>query len=295
MKRILLTILCLAGLLTCLALPVGAVGLSDVTRALEQPFQAKTAADQRINNYTADFFQESQIAALDRTQRARGRVEVAFDYARAETVPQVRFRWQYEQPTTQEIVSDGKTLWVYLPENNQVIQSSIEQVNQARETDPMTFLTGLGNLSRDFQISFGTPNLDAEGNHILNLTPRRASPLISRMVIVVDRYAVEAFLGRKVGKGPLALPAPTTPAAPSAPSAAPSYPGSAGFPFPGTARADGVWFPILSTTVFDPNGNSTVIEFSNLQVNIGVASLSFNFIVPAGVEIVRPTGQGMGF
>jgi len=289
MKRSSLMVLSLAGLFTCLALPAWAVGLSDVVRALETPFQNDTAADLRINNYTADFFQESQIAALDRTQRARGRVEVAFDYARAQTVPKVRFRWQYEQPTTQEIVSDGKTLWVYLPENNQVIQSNIEQVNQASETDPMTFLTGLGNLSRDFQISFATPNLDAEGNHILNLTPRRSSPLISRMVIVVDRYAVEAFLGRQKSKGSPVPPAPV------APSTAPSFPGSAGFPFSGTARADGVWFPILSTTVFDPNGNSTIIEFTNLQVNFGVASLSFNFIVPAGVEVVRPTGQGMGY
>ncbi len=292
MKRILLTILCLAGLTA----HAGAAGLSDVIRALETPFQKETAADLRINDYTADFFQESMIVALDRTQRARGRVEVAFNYRRQQTVPEVRFRWQYQQPTTQEIVSNGKTLWVYLPENNQVIQSDIEQVNLARETDPMTFLTGLGNLSRDFQITWGTPNMDPEGNHILNLTPRRVSPLISRMVIVVDRYAVDAYLARQKGsKAP--LPGPPGPPGPPvpAPPAAPSFPSPPSFSLPGASGTEGVWFPIMSTTVFDPNGNSTIIEFSDLRVNLGLSPLTFDFLLPAGVEVVRPTGQGMGF
>jgi outer membrane lipoprotein carrier protein len=58
---------------------------------------------------------------------------------------------------------------------------------------------------------------------------------------------------------------------------------------------NGRWFPILSTTVYDPNGNSTTIEFSNLRVNFGISDMSFNFIMPAGVQVVRPTGQEMGF
>ena len=31
-----------------------------------------------------------------------------------------KLRWEYTQPTPQEIVSDGKTLWVYTPALNQV-------------------------------------------------------------------------------------------------------------------------------------------------------------------------------
>ena len=54
-------------------------------------------------------------------------------------------------------------------------------------------------------------------------------------------------------------------------------------------------FPILSTTVYDANGNSTTIEFSDLRFNRGISSGQFNFILPAGVEVVRPTGKEMGF
>jgi outer membrane lipoprotein carrier protein len=212
-------------------------------------------------------------------------------------VPSVKFRWQYDQPTTQEIVSDGETLWVYLPENNQVIQSNIEMVNEARQNDPMTFLTGLGNLSRDFQISWASPNRDIDSNYVLELRPRRVSSLMNRLVIVVDRYAVEAYINRGQEdnlQNPLAPPPPMVP--PQNPMMAPQAARGSDFAFPGHERGlEGPWFPIMSTTVYDPNGNSTIIEFSNLRVNIGLSDLSFNFMIPAGVQVVRPTGKEMGF
>ena len=295
-NRSLFSALCLAALLVVAATPVWAASLSEVIRTLETPFQSGTDQALRIYDYSADFFQESKIASLDRLQRANGRVEVAFDYPaeqRLETVPEVKFRWQYDQPTTQEIVSDGKTLWVYLPENNQVIQSDISMVYQARQNDPMTFLTGLGNLSRDFQISWATPNNDIDGNYVLELTPRRVSSLINRLIIVVDRYAVEAYQNRGKTENPAESPMLTRPVPPPMPRG--DFPNGS-FPRPGfEGGADDLWFPIMSTAVYDPNGNSTIIEFSNLRVNLGISEMSFNFLLPAGVQVVRPTGKEMGF
>ena len=291
--------MCLGLILATVTTSAWAVPLNDVIRTLETPFQTETAKELRIYDYSADFFQESKIASLDRLQRANGRVEVSFDYQRPQTVPDVMFRWQYDQPTTQEIVSDGKTLWVYLPENNQVIQSDIEMINKSRQNDPMTFLTGLGNLSRDFQISWATPNTDIDGNYVLNLTPRRVSSLINRLVIVVDRFAVEAYQNRGQADDSPQDPklAPQDHRRASRDSRrAPTAPKRGDFAFPGyEGDLNGLWFPIMSTTVYDPNGNSTIIEFSNLRVNLGISKMSFNFILPAGVQVVRPTGKEMGF
>jgi len=260
MLRSLFSALSLVLFLASAAAPVWAVELNDVIRTLETPFQPGTDKEFRIADYSADFFQESKIASLDRLQRANGRVEVAFSYQGEKTVPEVKFHWQYEQPTTQEIVSDGKSLWVYLPDNNQVILSDIAMVNQSRQNDPMTFLTGLGNLSRDFHIDWAAPQNDSEGNYVLELKPLRDSSLISRLVIVVDRSSIEAFLQRGVKSPP-----------------------------------GGLRFPIKSTTVFDPNGNSTIIEFSNLRINIGIPENTFQFILPEGVQLVRPDDKQMGF
>ena len=239
-----------AAVLLLAVLPAQAVELREVIRALESPF-----SERKIQDYSASFAQESRIASLDRLQQASGKVHVRFDYQGPGQAPTVMFHWQYDPPTRQELVSNGKTMWVYLPENNQVIQSDIALVSPARENDPMTFLTGLGNLSRDFQISFAVPNQDAAGNYVLDLRPRRTTTLISRMVIVVGRSAAEAS----------------------------------------AAKNGALLFPILSTTVYDPNGNSTTIKFSDLQVNRGMTAGQFNFSVPPGVEVVRPTGKELGF
>lgn len=258
MKRLLTLImltLLLAPALAAAAPPKEQIGLSDVIKTLETPFKAGAPGPGTIRDFEADFFQESRIASLDRVQRGRGRVMVKFDPQPGDRVKQTKFRWEYSQPTTQEIVSDGRTLWVYLPENHQVIQSDVELVNQSSKEDPMTLLTGLGNLSRDFLISWASPNIDAAGNYALELRPRRASPLIHRLLMVVDREAVLNF----------------------------------------TRRGEtGRILPILASTVIDPSENSTTIEFSNVRVNRGQSDSAFNFILPAGVEVVRPQGMGLG-
>lgn len=313
MRPRLMSLLLVLPLLALAALPVRAAGLRDVIEALETPFQK-----QQIKDYRADFFQESRIASLDRLQRARGEVSVRFDYSRrSDRVPLVMFYWDYREPTRQEIVSDGKTLWVYLPENNQLIQSDVEMVSNARESDPMTFLTGLGNLSRDFLISYAEPNRDVKGNYILNLRPRRTTALISRMVIVVDRDAVEPPI-------PAAAAVRAMESDSRRPAASRRYEPPPGAPTPeeffgaesgrqrdrsdlGQAadnretvqrgelgRNAGLVFPILSTTVYDPNGNSTTIEFRDVRINRGIPAGQFQFIMPPGVEVVRPTGKEMG-
>jgi outer membrane lipoprotein carrier protein len=245
--------------LVATATGASAVELNDVVRTLETPFQANAGKSTRINDYSADFSQESRIASLDRMQRASGRIEVAFADQEPQRPGVVKFRWLYLQPTSQEIVSDGKTLWVYLPENNQVIQSDIETGTQARQNDPMVFLTGLGNLTRDFQISWATPSSDSDGNHVLELTPRMASPMLSRLVIVVDHLAVEADLEHS------------------------------------QKSKDAARFPIISTTIYDPNGNSTIIAFNNLHINIGLPDTHFAFTIPEGVQVVRPPGGEGGY
>ncbi|MDY0269118.1 LolA family protein [Trichloromonas sp.] len=252
-QRLLVALLCWVTLSGSAWAEEAGVAMSDVIRAVEEPFKASASKDLAIRDFEADFFQESRIVSLDRVQNGSGRVLVKFDHRSGDQASKARFRWNYDQPTTQEIVSDGETVWVYLPDNNQVIQSDIEQATQSRSDDPVTFLTGLGNLSRDFQIGWAEPNRDPDGHFILELRPRRASPLIQRLLLVVNREAV-------------------------APAGQP-------------ARAGGI-FPLLSSTVFDPSGNSTIIEFSAPRVNGGIPDSTFRFILPAGVEVIRPASEG---
>ena len=230
----------------------------DVINALEIPFRVDTAAADAIHDVEADFTQESGIASLDRKQQGSGRVTLQFDRSTTERVPLVKFRWEYDFPTRQEIVSDGRTMWVYIPDNNQVIESDISRVSAARPQDPLTFLTGLGNLSRDFLIRWASPNRDAEGHYVLKLTPKTTTSMFRELEVVVDKNAVREYTRSGV-----------------------------------TGRT----FPLLSTKAVDPNENTTTIVFerNRIRLNRGVSRLNFNFIMPAGVDVVRPDGHRMGY
>ena len=248
----------LLGMILSLLLPAFAgaasVGLKDVINALEVPFQGAGAG--QVHDVRADFFQESRLAALDRSQRGRGTVMFLFEPGDSRRAPVAMFNWQYQEPSEQEIVSDGRTMWVYLPESRQVIESDLTLASRGGTVNPVTFLAGLGNLSRDFSIMFAIPDTDSAGNYILDLRPKKSSQLIRNLQIVVDRDAA-----RERASG-----------------------------------SDRVFFPILSTTVTDPNDNQTIIEFSNIRVNRGLSRADFRFIQPPGVEVVKPApGTNMGF
>jgi outer membrane lipoprotein carrier protein len=249
---------CLVAVLACLVWSGAAlasasaeeVSLDDVVRALERPFRAEPGAA-GIADFEAEFIQESRIVSLDRSQRGNGQVWFKFGGVSAEGMPLAKFRWEYRRPSEQVMVSDGKILWVYLPENNQVIESDLEYALREQPENPVSFLTGLGNLSRDFSIRWAAPRHDSGGNFVLELEPRRVSELIARLVIVVDQKAV-------------------------------------------TAKDAAQVFPILSTSVSDPSGNLTTIEFRSVRINRNPAASVFEFTPPEGVDLVRP-GSAAGF
>lgn len=244
-------------LLLCSLLPSLAtateISLDDVVDALETPFKARTAAG--IDDFQAEFFQESHLASIDRIQRGQGQVSFKFLHRKSDGSPVAMFRWEYREPTPQEIIADGNTLWAYQPENRQVIKSDISQLSQQSD-NPVTFLSGLSNLSRDFEVRWGAPKSDRDGNYILELLPRRKSQLIHSLKMIVDRDAVSDYMEN---------------------------------------RQSGGFFPILATSVNDPNGNRTSIEFHSIRVNTKLTAESFRFVPPEGVEVLRPEDVTAGF
>ena len=173
--------------------PVGAAELpplSAVIQTLERPFRESASNGAIIKDFKATFTQQSHLVSLDRTQSGSGEVAVKFVRSGAKSRPQALFRWDYQKPAVQHILSDGRTVWVYVPDNHQVFRSPIDAHGASRPDDPVTFLTGLGDLSRDFTVAYAVPARDAAGNYVLTLRPRHPSPLLARLDAVVDRRAV---------------------------------------------------------------------------------------------------------
>jgi outer membrane lipoprotein carrier protein len=233
--------------------PAADVRLSDVVTALETPFKYQTPAAEKIRDFQADFLQQSHIASIDRTQRGEGSVQFKFISSVKQSL--AKFRWEYRKPSVQEIISDSKTLWVYIPENLQVIASDLEKIDAEQGENPVTFLSGLGQLSHDFSIVWNSPRLTASGDYRLLLTPLNPSQFITQIEVVVNQSAVNIWLKQH--------------------------------------KTGGI-FPIIATLVIDPSGNRTAIEFKDIKINQQLSDQLFTFVRPPGVELVDP-GQQLGF
>ena len=75
-------------------------------------------------------------------------------------------RWNTRRRPAGDI-GDGETLWIYQPDERQVIKAKLGAAFQART--PITFLAGLGRLERDFVASLEREDAD---HWVLKLVPR---------------------------------------------------------------------------------------------------------------------------
>jgi outer membrane lipoprotein carrier protein len=57
-------------------------------------------------------------------------------------------RWEYQTPTEKLFVSNGKTVYFYLPQEHQVQKTKVKESRDQRV--PFLFLLGKGNLKKDF-------------------------------------------------------------------------------------------------------------------------------------------------
>jgi outer membrane lipoprotein carrier protein len=82
-----------------------------------------------------------------------------------------RMRWEYETPEQKLFVSDGKTVWFYVPSDHTVTRAPIKQSTDWRT--PLALLTGkakLSQLCRSLDVSAEAPG--KQGNVVLSCLPR---------------------------------------------------------------------------------------------------------------------------
>jgi len=92
----------------------------------------------RLSTLTAVFVQVVQDKQGQVTERATGTLSIS----RPD-----RFRWDYQQPYAQTIVADGKKLWLYDPDLEQV---TVRSLAQGLGATPAMLLSGAGKVGDAF-------------------------------------------------------------------------------------------------------------------------------------------------
>lgn len=134
-----------------------------------------------IRDFTANFSQRETSPLLPKPVVERGTVKVK---------KPGRMRWTYTTGDRNETVSDGTTLYSYFRADRHVSTSPLPADNEA--STALLFLTGRGNLARDFTASL--PADQPAGEWRLELRPRTPQSDFETLTLEVDRTSL-AFRG----------------------------------------------------------------------------------------------------
>jgi outer membrane lipoprotein carrier protein len=128
-------------------------------------------------DFVADFRQETEVKTLNRNLKASGKLS----FKRPG-----KMLWRYDEPKGQFVLADGKYLYFFQPEQNQIIKSPLQ--NAFRSDIPLSFLLGIGNLKKDFNAALKATD---ENQFILRLEPKGEAGGFSEILVGVSKHSYD--------------------------------------------------------------------------------------------------------
>jgi outer membrane lipoprotein carrier protein len=129
----------------------------------------------RVTDFSADFVHSYRGGVLKQQATERGTVLVK---------KPGKMRWEYTAPEKKLFVSDGHKIYSYIPQDRQVIVGTMP--SDERAPTPALFLTGKGDITRDFNAAFDKVAEAPPGSVVLKLTPKRREPEYESLTLVLD-------------------------------------------------------------------------------------------------------------
>jgi outer membrane lipoprotein carrier protein len=169
--------------LTCITLFVCTLGLTATEAAEPQKPSTDAGMDTILDGiekrysgrgFSASFFQESMLKAMQISDTAEGSLIVK----RPD-----KMRWEYTLPDKQTIITDGKSLWIYRPEDNQVMVG--EAPDFFGQGKGAGFLSDIKQIRKSFNIQ----KIPAENKnyHRLELTPNKPRGDLSKIILSIGK------------------------------------------------------------------------------------------------------------
>ena len=158
-----------SALFTILLLPGAAfAGISD-----QQALDAIQNQFEKVLTFEADFSQKSYVKAMNQTQSVKGQVQIK---------KPGKMRWVYGAPDTQILISNEKTLWLYVPEEEQATKVPVESIYSSNT--PALFLAGKGKLTHAFNVESVSQESQ---NIVVTLVPKNGDQSLARLVLLADK------------------------------------------------------------------------------------------------------------
>ena len=147
----------------------GASSLDTILDGIEKTYTNRS--------FSVVYEQTSWLKAIDITEKASGRAYFSHPG---------KMRWEYLKPQQHQIITNGKELWVYRPEESQVIKGDAR--NFFRSGGGGSFLADITRVREDYIITLEQSSQD--GDELL-LVPRKSNPDITSIQLRVVKNTFE--------------------------------------------------------------------------------------------------------
>ncbi len=128
--------------------------------------------------FSVAFFQESMLKAMQISDTAEGRLVVK---------KPGKMRWEYILPDPQTIITDGKTMWIYRPADNQVMVGRAPAF--FGDGKGAGFLSDIRQIRKGFQVEV-LPG-KKKSHHQLKLIPKQPTPDIAEIFLSVNKQSFQ--------------------------------------------------------------------------------------------------------
>ena len=127
-----------------------------------------------VVDFSSYFVQESTMKAMDITDVASGSIFVKRPGM---------MRWEYDKPDRQTIITDGKKLWVYKPDDNQVMIGKAPSF--FGEGKGAGFLSDMKLIREKFTVYFEKEK--SEHDYVIKLLPKQQTVGIAKIYLAISK------------------------------------------------------------------------------------------------------------
>ena len=148
--------------------PCWGLEVADILDRVQQRYAA--------GGFEAHFVQESHLKAMGMVDTAKGHLY----FGRPGMM-----RWHYKIPEEYLIITDGVTVWIYRPEDNQVmVGRSVDYFGSKEGAD---FFSKPGDLSKEFIVEPAPKKLEEKDHYVLRLVPRTERPNLAELYLFISK------------------------------------------------------------------------------------------------------------
>ncbi len=144
----------------------------------------QTAYD-KLNDLQADFVQTVRFQDFDTPYISKGTL----------FLKKGKMRWDYHEPSRQQIVVEGEKVLYFIPEHKQVVKS---RIGESDSHLPLQLLSGTGRLDQDFQISIEEESRPDQSISLRLIPKSKETQLTKVIASVAPSSQVEGLIIQKV-------------------------------------------------------------------------------------------------